>query len=110
MQFIGIFKRVFPFFLTFTAGLFIASFFVSLSAPKFNWNSRSWNKRSDCKRVRSEIRELRDENIRLRMQLEEAASREALKAPENTPAKVVPMKTVRIHESPPPPPEPRAKR
>jgi hypothetical protein len=37
MQLKGLFKRVVPFFLTFALGLLVASFFVTVAAPSFNF-------------------------------------------------------------------------
>lgn len=71
MQYIGVIKRVIPFFLTFAAGLFIASFFVNLTTPSFDGlrknRSHKWNK---CKQIRAEQEELRRENLRLTLEIE----------------------------------------
>ncbi len=59
-------KRVLPFFLTFAVGLFIASFFVSIAAPKFQFN-RGWRKHQHYHRMmESEIQRLKEENTRLK--------------------------------------------
>ena len=66
----GFTKRVLPFILTFAVGLFIASFFVSIAAPSFQFPSRS-NRRNhkEQDRLRDlEIQRLRDENYRLKNQ------------------------------------------
>lgn len=70
MQFIGIIKRVIPFFLTFAAGLFIASFFVTLSAPSFEGVRKSRSDRHGKKHCKSENERLRAENERLKSELE----------------------------------------
>jgi hypothetical protein len=70
MQFIGIIKRVIPFFLTFAAGLFIASFFVSLSAPSFESMRKSRSERHGKKHCKSDNERLRAENERLKSELE----------------------------------------
>lgn len=70
MQFIGIVKRVIPFFLTFAAGLFIASFFVSLSAPSFEGMRKNRSERWGKKYCKSENERLRLENARLKSELE----------------------------------------
>jgi len=62
MSFLGLVKRIAPFFLTFAAGLFIASFFITLptwSFPKRGENR--WNKRQ----YREEIERLRERNAYL---------------------------------------------
>lgn len=59
----GLLKRFVPFFLTFAAGLFIASFFVSVAAP-FSGFSRG-------ERRFGYVRVLREENQRLQDRVEE---------------------------------------
>ncbi|MER3430913.1 MAG: hypothetical protein C4325_06350 [Blastocatellia bacterium] len=68
-------KRLIPFLLTFAAGLFVASFFVSISPPSF----RSFFRPSEgCEKMHrgkirnpvNELRDLRDENERLRNELQ----------------------------------------
>jgi len=64
----GFLKRMLPFFATFAFGLFIASFFVSISAPNFNrgnWGGRH----KEMKRLRYENEMLKNENLRLKNQL-----------------------------------------
>ncbi len=63
-------KRVLPFFLTFAVGLFIASFFVSIAAPSFQFPNRSSrrNHREYDRQRELEIQRLRDENYRLKNQ------------------------------------------
>ncbi len=59
-------KRVLPFFLTFAVGLFIASFFVSIAAPRFGFN-RGWRKHQQYHRMmESENQRLKEENARLK--------------------------------------------
>ena len=64
----GLVKRMLPFFATFAVGLFIASFFVSISGPSFN---RGWGGRhKEMKRLQYENEMLKNENLRLRNQLD----------------------------------------
>jgi cell shape-determining protein MreC len=66
----GFIKRILPFFLTFSLGLLIASFFVSIAAPNFNFKKRGFNRhRKYDRRMEFENRQLRDENNRLKQQL-----------------------------------------
>jgi hypothetical protein len=55
----GFLKRFVPFFLTFAAGLFIASFFVSLAAPTFNF-SRGERRREYFRMMKEENQRLQD--------------------------------------------------
>ena len=60
-------KRVLPFFLTFAVGLFIASFFVSVAAPNFQFPNRGSRKkmREYNQQLKIENERLREENQRL---------------------------------------------
>ena len=60
----GLLKRAIPFFATFAFGLFIASFFVSIS-PRFERHERGRCHR-DMWEMRIENEQLREENQRLR--------------------------------------------
>lgn len=62
----GFVKRVLPFFLTFAVGLFIASFFVSIAAPRFQFN-RGWRRHQQYHRtMEAENQRLKEENARLK--------------------------------------------
>ena len=69
MQFIGIIKRVIPFFLTFAAGLFIASFFITVATPNLEGVRNARSERRGKKHCKSEKERLRAENERLRSEL-----------------------------------------
>ena len=71
MNFVSIVKRVAPFLLTMTVGLFIASFFVTVAAPSFNFPKRDWNRRhrEHHRQTDAEIRRLQEENARLKSRL-----------------------------------------
>lgn len=62
MYILGIIKRFAPFFLTFVLGLFIASFFVTISAPQFNFKARSGRKHHHNNFLRSENQRLQQRN------------------------------------------------
>ncbi len=69
-------KRIAPFFITFAVGLFIASFFVSVAAPNFQFR-RGFNKHREMDRqMQSENQRLRDENERLRNRLADMEKRD----------------------------------
>jgi len=104
----GLIKRVLPFVATFAVGLFVASFFVSVSAPHIGFRGRGWERHRRFEQLQIENEELRNENLRLRN--ENGGSRfhsgdfkhidgEDWGVPEVTD---IPM--------PPPPPAPRAHR
>ena len=69
MSYLSIFKRIIPFFLTFAAGLLIASLFVPIGAPNFPNADRGGKGRfrTECSR---EKESLRRENDRLRQELD----------------------------------------
>jgi len=71
---IAVFKRVVPFLLTLAAGLFVASFFVSLAAPNFSGFRRGSYKMREYRQMKMENEDLRRENCRLKKELEEARS------------------------------------
>ncbi len=100
MNFISLVKRVAPFFLTFAVGLFIASFFVTVAAPNFQFR-RGLNKHQQYhRRIESENQQLREENNRLKNRLAEAEKRDwVLERDLDVPpppqvAPTMPMKTV----------------
>lgn len=64
MRWSALFKRFVPFFLTFTLGLFVASFFVSIAAPSFQFKNRGWKYR-EYKRMKCENDRLRERVQRL---------------------------------------------
>lgn len=61
-------KRMLPFFATFAVSLFIASFFVSIG-PNFN-RGKLGGRHREMKQLRMENEMLRNENLRLKNQLE----------------------------------------
>lgn len=65
----GFFKRMLPFLATFAVGIFIASFFVSISTPSFRGRSFG-GRHKEMKRLRLENEQLRNENLRLKNQVE----------------------------------------
>jgi cell division protein FtsB len=72
MCYTGLFKRIIPFVLTLAAGLFLASFFVSIALPGERWrNERQINKFNEIQQLRIENDGLRDKNRSLRLQIEE---------------------------------------
>lgn len=68
-----ILKRALPFVAALTIGVFIASFFVDLSKPRFGrgWKAR---KHHEMKMLRVENEELKNENLRLRNEIESMRS------------------------------------
>jgi len=80
MSYLQIFKRIIPFFLTFAAGLLIASIFVPIGSPFRNADRSGKGRfRSECKRERESLRRendrLRLENEQLRLENEAVRSR-----------------------------------
>jgi hypothetical protein len=73
MCFMGFIKRFAPFALTIALGLFVASFFVTVAAPRFNFKRGKFNKHREYHRQQeSEIQRLRQENSRLKEDLRQA--------------------------------------
>jgi cell division protein FtsB len=65
MRWSGLIKRFVPFLLTFAAGLFIASFFVSVAAPSFQFKDRGLKKNREYHRLKHENQRLRQRVERL---------------------------------------------
>jgi hypothetical protein len=101
MLYKGILKRFFPFLLTFAAGIFLASFFVSVALPTFPRPER--NRRfSECRRMKVDYERMREENERMRRELEfHNIGPSHLNIPD------VPPVTLEIPQPPPPPRAPR---
>jgi len=99
MSYLAIFKRVIPFFLTFAAGLLIASIFVPITAPNFNgFQNRRSNKMREYRQLRVEVEQLRAEKCRMKRELEELRRINAEQAPN--------WDTVPAFDLPVPPPAP----
>jgi len=63
MSFLGLVKRIAPFFLTFALGLFIASLFITLPTWSFpNRGERRWHRKNHCK---TEMYRLQERNAYL---------------------------------------------
>jgi uncharacterized protein YlxW (UPF0749 family) len=93
MQLKGFLKRALPFFLTFSLGLLVASLFVTIAAPNFNFKKRNHRCREykENYRLRMENQSLRQDNESLKRQLTDTE-----------------FKTLDL-ELPPPPPPPKMK-
>jgi hypothetical protein len=74
MQLKGFLKRALPFLLTFAVGLAVASLFVNVAAPNFNFKKRNHRCREfrENSRLRTEMDNLRRDNESLRRQLADA--------------------------------------
>lgn len=70
----GFIQRFLPFVAAFAVGIFVASFFVQISGPKF----RSGKKARVIKELRAENERLRFENLRLRNELNSLRPEETL--------------------------------
>jgi hypothetical protein len=111
MCYTGLLKRIIPFALTFAAGLFIASFFVSIALPERNWQSRrGFNMRQEFERLQAENQQLRDQLQRERMQNEEwRRTRDDADLDFVIPDGVPPVESD-AHHPPPPPKRPKQPR
>jgi hypothetical protein len=70
MDITGFIKRMLPFVAAFAIGVFIASFFVDLSKPRFGGPRWRGKRYVEMQRLRVENEDLRNENLRLKNQLE----------------------------------------
>lgn len=103
MQLKGFLKRALPFLLTFAVGLAVASLFVSVAAPNFNFKKQRNHRCREFRensRLRTELDNLRRDNESLKRQLADAENE---------------VKTIYIKpdfdsdiDVPPPPPPPTA--
>lgn len=99
----GLLKRIIPFALTFAAGLFIASFFVSIALPEANWKSRRGKRFQEFQQLRIENENLRQEKLRLKMENDELRRNAENWNVDELP--VVPPVDFEAHHPPPPPPK-----
>ncbi|MBS1792958.1 MAG: hypothetical protein JSS81_03845 [Acidobacteria bacterium] len=76
MKVLSIIKRIAPFFLTFAVGLLIASIFVPVSGPNFQFRRGFGRHREMDRQMRMENELLRQENERLRNRLSELERRD----------------------------------
>ena len=104
MLYRGLFKRFLPFFLTFAVGLFVASFFVAISSPSFNFRRGGSHKHREIHRLKIENKELRKDVLRMKRELDEARR--------NSFDVTLPVEEVPTFEMdvPLPPPPPKAQR
>lgn len=103
MNFVAVLKRVAPFVLTLTVGLFIASFFVTVAAPKFEFKRSGFKRHKEYDRQReARLKELQKENDCLKRKMAEMEKRDwvlgTVEVPMNPPAPpappTMPMRTV----------------
>jgi len=73
MRWLGLVKRFVPFLIAFSIGLFIASFFVSVAAPSFQFKNRGWKQR-EYHRIKQENQRLRQRNEQLEREKNRANS------------------------------------
>jgi hypothetical protein len=72
MCYTGLFKRIIPFVLTFAAGLFLASFFVSIGLPTSRWRvERRFNRHQESQQLRRDLDNLRERYRALEAENEE---------------------------------------
>jgi hypothetical protein len=111
MCYTGLLKRFVPFALTFAAGLFIASFFVSIALPEANWQSRrGFNRRQEFDRLQAENQQLRDQLRLERMQNEELRRARIDENLDFVIPDAVPPVEFDEHHPPPPPKRPKQPR
>jgi hypothetical protein len=101
----GLLKRFIPFFLTFAAGLLIASFFVPI-LPSLSFKGGRIKHREQDRQREVEVQRLLDENYNLKLQLEEMRKNQM----EDWDGRVgvMPLLHELPAEPPPPPMPPRA--
>ncbi len=79
MCYTGLFKRIIPFALTFAAGLFLASFFVSIALPTSRSDAeRRFNRHQEVQQLRQDY-----DNLRERYRVLQAENKELKRSSEN---------------------------
>lgn len=95
MNFMSLVKRVAPFVVTLAVGLFIASFFVNVSAPNFKFKGKYSRHREYDRQRENRIKALEAENQRLNDRVKDLESRDwVLEQSIDVPPPTMPMKTV----------------
>lgn len=100
MKLLSIVKRVAPFVLTLAVGLFVASFFVTVAAPSFQFKRSGYHRHREYDRQREmRINALESERERLLKRVQELEKRDWVLQPNfevnvEPPPAVMPMKTV----------------
>jgi hypothetical protein len=109
MCYTGLVKRIIPFALTFAVGLFIASFFVSLTFPGVRWRSeRRMNRFHEMQQLRMDNDDLREKCRSLRRENEEL--RRSVGGLELVIPDAVPPVDLEEHKPPTPPKRPKQPR
>ncbi|HUR98027.1 MAG TPA: hypothetical protein VMZ26_08195 [Pyrinomonadaceae bacterium] len=109
MCYTGLFKRIIPFALTFAAGLFLASFFVSIGLPTSRWRmERRFDRFQETQQLRRDNDTLR-ERVRILQAENELLKRTADDMDYMIPNAVPPV-DLEEHHPPQPPREPRRMR
>ena len=101
MSYLAVFKRVIPFFLTFAAGLLIASIFIPITAPTLNSGLGRRHKMREYRQLKLEVEQLRNEKCRMRRELQELRQAHAEQVSPN-------WDSVPAFDLPVPPPAPQA--
>jgi hypothetical protein len=111
MCYTGLFKRIIPFALTFAAGLFLASFFVSIAFPGANWRAnRRVNRFHEMQQLRIENEQLREMNRELRMQNEKFRQNFGSDSSDVMGVDAITPEDFDAHHPPPPPKRPKQPR
>ncbi|HUR98475.1 MAG TPA: hypothetical protein VMZ26_10460 [Pyrinomonadaceae bacterium] len=106
MCYTGLFKRIIPFALTFAAGLFLASFFVSIGLPTSRWRvERRFNRFQESQQLRRDYENLREKYRELQVENDELRKRSD--AADFFIPNAVPPVDLEEHHPPQPPPPPR---
>ena len=64
-------KRIVPFLATFAVGLFIAGFFVTISAPSFRIGGRGFERRQRVESMQLENQQLRENSCQMKRRIAE---------------------------------------